>query len=94
MGFSLEPLFCSQKAIFKTPYNPSFSIYFINYQLVIWSDKHCFNCNLGEGNRRILCGYMSFRHACLAAVSLQQLATLWPFPRKTAAYRQAMGHRG
>jgi hypothetical protein len=32
--FSLEPLFCYQKTISWTPYNPSFSIYFINYQLV------------------------------------------------------------
>jgi len=34
IGFSLKPLFCYQKVSSKTLYNPSFSIYFINYQFV------------------------------------------------------------
>ena len=58
------------------------------YQGKIW-DSH-----LGEGNRRILCGCMSFRHARVVSVTLQQLAAIRPFPRQTAAHRQAMGHRG
>jgi hypothetical protein len=37
---------------------------------------------------------MSFCHASVASVTLQQLAAIRPFPWQTAAHRQAMGHRG
>jgi predicted phosphohydrolase len=58
-----------------------------------WAEKVS-QSHLGEGNGRILCGCMSFRHASVASITLQQLAAIRPFPWQTAAHRQAAGHRG
>ncbi|MGB5328971.1 MAG: hypothetical protein WBO58_12160, partial [Gammaproteobacteria bacterium] len=63
IGFSLKPLFCYQKVGSKALYNPSFSIYFFNFQLVNLVRQAAIKQQFGPTSS----SYFSAEHRCRQA---------------------------